>query len=265
MTGTIDSEPETTPVRTAVLPVAGRGTRLGRLTQAVPKELLPLGSRPTLDLVLDELVEAGVERAVLVTRPDKTVLNDYVTTVLGPDVRTRGLAVELCDQVAGPGNGGAVLSAAERLDGEPAIVLWGDEVVFGSNRTDAVLRQHRRTGRPTIAVVRTTRAVLRRCGVARVDGDDRVVELVEKPVDPPADGLASIGGVVVDDEVLAALRGVAPAADGELYLSAALAEVVKTGRVDAAEISGSWHETGSVAGYLAAFAAAANGESVSKM
>lgn len=244
------------PVRTAVIPAAGRGTRLGRLTRAVPKELLPLGDRPTLDIVLDELVDAGIDRIVIVTRPDKTALNDYVETVLQAELADRGVVLELCPQDAGPGNGGAILSAAARSVGEPFIVLWGDEVVFGANRTRSVLDRYRETGRPTIAVVRAAPGVLRRCGVARVAADGSVRDLVEKPADPPADGLASVGGYVVTTEVLDALRATAPAADGELYLSAALAEVARTGGVQAAEVTGEWHETGSTAGYADAFAAA---------
>lgn len=244
------------PVRTAVIPAAGRGTRLGRLTRAIPKELLPLGDRPTLDIVVDELIGAGIDRIVLVTRPDKTGLNDYVTDVLRPEARARGIELETCLQTAGPGNGGAILSAATRVHDESFLVLWGDEVVFGENRSAVVLDRHRSTGLPVIAVVRAPRAALRRCGVARVDPGGRVVELVEKPVDPPVDGLASVGGYVVTPAVLGALRGVAPAADGELYLSAALGALALGGGVQAAEIHGDWHETGSIDGYTAAFAAA---------
>lgn len=243
-------------VRTAVIPAAGRGTRLGRLTQAIPKELLPLGDRPTLDVVLDELVDAGIDRVVIVTRPDKTVLNDYVTDVLQGEFRARGVVLALCPQDAGPGNGGAILSAAGRLPAEPFIVLWGDEVVFGANRTRAVLERHRQTGRPTIAVVRAPRSALRRCGVARIAPDGSVRELVEKPSDPPADGLASVGGYVVTAEVLDALRATPPAADGEVYLSAALADVARAGGVQTSVVHGDWHETGSPAGYAGAFAAA---------
>lgn len=256
MTPPSDRRSTVPPVRTAVLPAAGRGTRLGRLTRAVPKELLPLGDRPTLDIVLDELVDAGIDRIMIVTRPDKTALNDYVTTVLQAELADRGVVLELCPQDAGPGNGGAILSAAARLVGEPFVVLWGDEVVFGANRTRGVLARYRDTGRPTIAVVRAARGALRRCGVARVAADGSVRDLVEKPTDPPADGLASVGGYVVTAEVLDALRATAPAADGELYLSAALAEVARVGGVQAAEIGGEWHETGSPDGYAGAFAAA---------
>lgn len=251
-----DPVPPVPPVRTAVIPAAGRGTRLGRLTQAIPKELLPLGDRPTLDIVVDELIGAGIERIVLVTRPDKTALNDYVTDVLRPDARARGVELETCLQTAGPGNGGAILSAATRVRDESFLVLWGDEVVFGENRSAVVLDRHRRTGLPVIAVVRAPRAALRRCGVARLDASGRVVELVEKPVDPPVDGLASVGGYVVTPAVLGALRAVAPAADGELYLSAALGALALDGGVQAARIHGDWHETGSIDGYTTAFAAA---------
>lgn len=243
-------------VRTAVIPAAGRGTRLGRLTQAVPKELLPLGTRPTLDIVLDELVDAGIERVVIVTRPDKAALNDYVTNVLQGELRARGVVLELCPQDAGPGNGGAILSAAARIGVEPFVVLWGDEVVFGVNRTASVLERHRETGRPTIAVVRVPRDALRRCGVARVGSDGSVCELVEKPADPPVDGLASVGGYVVTAEVVEALRATRPSTDGEVYLSAALADVARAGGVQTAEVLGDWHETGSPSGYADAFAAA---------
>ncbi|GIG20595.1 UTP--glucose-1-phosphate uridylyltransferase [Cellulomonas chitinilytica] len=253
-------------VRTAVVPVAGRGSRMGPLTSVVPKELFPLGRLPVLHHVVAELVEAGIERVVLVTSPGKAALNTYVERVLVPaECAPAGVEVRLVRQGPVPGNGGAILTGAEHADGEPFLVVWGDEVFVGPSRAAALLECHDVTGLPCLALVEVGDDDVPRCGIAHVQGPHgpyvRVGGIVEKPAAHEVESrLASVGGVVVDAGLLAELRRTPPGPDGEVYLSAALATHAAGHPVLGCLLASTWHETGSPEGYARAFVAVARTE-----
>src|SRR6476661_4680515 len=105
-------------VRHAVVPAGGRGTRMEPVTRAVPKELLPLGVTPLIDLVLDELAAAGLTEVVVVGAPDKPALRDYL-----------GDRVHVIDQPQPRGLGDAVLCAAEVVGDRPFAVALPDALV----------------------------------------------------------------------------------------------------------------------------------------
>ena len=253
-------------VITAVVPVAGRGSRMAPLTSVVPKELFPLGRLPVLHHVVAELVDADVQRVVLVTSPGKPALAEYVERVLVPTLcAPAGVEVLLVDQGPVRGNGGAVLTGAEHAGGRPFLVVWGDEVFVGASRARELLACHVETAAPCLALVKVGDADVPRCGIVEPAGRlgryTRVAVIVEKPgAHETRSRLASVGGFVVDTGVLAELRRTSPAEDGEVYLSAALSAFAATHPLVGCLVSSTWYETGSPEGYALAFDAVARAE-----
>jgi UTP--glucose-1-phosphate uridylyltransferase len=170
-----------TVIDTAIVPCGGRGTRLYPISRWIPKELLPVSLRPLLFWTFDEIVAAGVGRAIVVTNPEKPLL-ESVAREYGP-----GLVLEFVPQDAPRGLGDALLRARALLDGAPFAVTLPDNLFRGPNPLAAVLHSWRTTGLSTVLLARVSRedAVAKgatgRAAVRRLeDGSLRVVAIADK-------------------------------------------------------------------------------------
>src|SRR3990170_449660 len=132
-------------IKKAVIAVAGSGTRLLPATKTMPKEMLPIVNKPIIQIVIEEIVEAGIEDIILVTKWDKKPLEDHFdhswalenelekagkTERLNAVKRVADMANFIYVRQKGPyGNGTPVLSAASLVDNEPFVFVWGDDLV----------------------------------------------------------------------------------------------------------------------------------------
>jgi UTP--glucose-1-phosphate uridylyltransferase len=237
-------------VRTAVLPVAGLGTRFLPATKAVPKELLPVVDRPAVQYVVEEAVRAGLEDVLLVTAAGKAAIEDHFDrrADLEAALAARGREADLA-LVRGPaelatvhavrqpeplGLGHAVLMAEGHVrPGEGFAVLLGDDLLEpDSSFLSRMLAAHARTGRGVVALMRVPDpAALAQYGVATVTaapdaagpGEVAITDLVEKPpVGSAPSDLAVIGRYVLPHAVFATLRATPPGRGGEIQLTDAL-------------------------------------------
>ncbi len=133
--------PGVSAVTTAVVPVAGFGTRLLPATRAVPKEMLPVGGKPVVQHVVEELAASGIERAVLVTARGKEAIEQHFA---GEDF---GIELEFVLQPAMRGLGDAVLCAEAAVGDVPFAVALGDAIIGTGERVDVVERLGGRAAR----------------------------------------------------------------------------------------------------------------------
>jgi UTP-glucose-1-phosphate uridylyltransferase len=166
---------------TAVIPCGGLGTRLHPITRWLPKEMLPVALRPLLHWALDEAAEAGLLRAIVITTPQKPLLEAVARGYPGP------IDLEFVTQDRPRGLGDAVLRARDHLTGSPFAVLLPDNLFQGPNPTSAILSTHRRTGLATVLLAEVSRenaASRGATGRARVetapDGSLLVVAVADK-------------------------------------------------------------------------------------
>jgi UTP--glucose-1-phosphate uridylyltransferase len=262
------------PVRTAVIPAAGLGTRFLPFSRSVPKELLPLVDTPVLDVVVSECAASGIERVILVIAPGKESLAAYFqpsprvearlraegrTVELGALTRPQRLAtVEVVVQAEPKGNGHAVLAAREAVGDEPFAMLWGDDVVVGPT---PALRQmldlRERLGGSVAGAMRIGREQSSRYGVfaGRPErGAFRVIGMVEKPApaEAPSD-LAGVHGYVLEPAIFGLLETLPPGRSGEIWLSDAVSALATKEPVWAIELAGDRYDAGDRSGYVAAF------------
>lgn len=125
---------------TAVIACGGLGTRLQPITRWFPKELLPVGLRPVLYWALDEIADAGLQRAILITSPLKPALEAAARTYPGP------LELEFVPQRRPRGLGDAFLQARDHLAGAPFAALLPEFLFRGANPTRSVIDLHQRSG-----------------------------------------------------------------------------------------------------------------------
>jgi UTP--glucose-1-phosphate uridylyltransferase len=262
-------------VRKAVIPAAGLGTRVLPATKAVPKELLPLADTPAVQYIAEEAAASGIKHITFVVNRTKRPLEDHFDEA--PELRAaleRKGALELLERVERPehlasysfvrqsrplGLGHAVLCARAVIGDEAFGVLLGDDLV--DNDADPCLKQlirvHERYGGCVLAVLRVPRAEVSRYGVVSLGAqvDERthqVVDLVEKPSaeDAPSE-LIVIGRYVLTPNIFPALERTTPGVGGEIQLTDALREILRTGgRIYAHEFTGTRYDTGDPVGLL---------------
>ena len=232
-------------VRSAVIPAAGMGTRFLPASKAVPKELLPIGDRPTLQLVIDEAIGAGIEHIVIVSSHSKPAIEAYFEPApeivealeasgkaeLAAQVRSIGAdwRTTIVYQDEPRGLGHAVGCAREAIGDEPFAVLLPDELIGSSSLLAHMNGVCARTGGSVVALKQVPHDEVSRYGVIAPsgpidpDGVVPVADLVEKPpVDEAPSDLIIIGRYVLTPDVFDEIAAGRIGALGEIQLTDAL-------------------------------------------
>lgn len=261
-------------IRKAVIPAAGLGTRFLPVTKAVPKELLPIVDVPTIQLVIEEAVAAGIEEIVLVTGRGKGAIEDHFDhafelertladrgkTEMVEELRRLARLVRLVSvrQKEPLGLGHAVLCARAAIGNEPFAVLLGDDLYDAVRPAIGQLADvTRETGLGAIAVIEVAPGQEHRYGVIAGEslpgGRVRVRQMVEKPAPGTAPSrLAVVGRYVLPPEIWPILAATRPGKGGEIQLTDALAELARTHGLIATTIDGERHDAGDQLGWLRA-------------
>jgi UTP--glucose-1-phosphate uridylyltransferase len=265
------------PVRKAVFPAAGLGTRFLPVTKAQPKEMLPLVDKPTIQYGIEEAAASGIEEVIMVTGGGKRAIVDHFDRSLELEfyLRERGkedllqvlhevdqlsekLDLTYIQQKQPLGLGHAVWTARRLIGGEACAVLLADDVILGA---EPCLKQlidvHMRDGATVLAARRVPRAQVNRYGIIATGHSSgnvhEVVDLVEKPSisEAPSD-LAILGRYVLANDVIVALDRAEPGAGGEIQLTDSIRRTIQKGRVVAVEFEGEYYDTGEIPAYLRA-------------
>ncbi|GAN68891.1 UTP--glucose-1-phosphate uridylyltransferase GalU [Acetobacter orleanensis] len=237
------------PLRKAVLPVAGLGTRFLPATKAMPKEMLTVVDRPLIQYAIDEAREAGIEEFCLITGRGKDSLIDYfdIAYELEATLRERNKldtlkALEPSSIEAGAlvavrqqeplGLGHAIWCARSFIGDDPFAILLPDDIVkSGTSCVKQLVDAYNQTGGNVVAVTEVPREHTNRYGILDIGKDDgRLVEvkgLVEKPKpeDAPSN-LSIIGRYVLTADVMEHLAKLEKGAGGEVQLTDAMAKTI---------------------------------------
>ncbi len=257
-------------VRTAVITAAGVGTRFLPISKSVPKEMLPLVDRPVIQYAVEQAVEAGIERVVLVTSRGKTAMEDYFD--LAPELeRTlrerKNAKLELVERVSRMaeiitvrqkeplGLGHAVLTAKEAVGNEPFIVYLPDEILLGEpSVTRQMLDAYYQLGN-VLGVIEAPWEDVSRYGV--VEGEaasaraTRLTRCVEKPPqDEAPSNLAIVGPYVFSPAIFDCLESITAGAIGELQLTDGVDLLAQREPVHAYRFEGDRFDAGTPLGLL---------------
>ena len=262
-------------VRTAILPVAGLGTRFLPASKATPKVLLPILDRPLLQYAVDEVLAAGIESVVIVTGRNQGSIADYFD--MGFELETKlydrgreDLVASLRDLRPGAGRiayvrqieplglGHAVWCARELIGDSPFAVLLPDEFLVADRPPLAdMIAAHERIGGNIVLVDEVDPSETDRYGIITPTGEDQgaigVASVVEKP--PPAEAasnLAVIGRYVLEPSVMDHLGSVAAGAGGEIQLTDGIKASMADTPLHAVRSTADRFDCGSKAGFLEA-------------
>ena len=263
------------PVRKAVFPVAGLGTRFLPLTKSMPKEMLPLVDRPLVQNAIEEAREAGIEDFIFVTSRGKGVLEDHfdISPELNATLEARGKTAELeivkqtqiesghlfsTRQHKPLGLGHAVWCAKQIVGREPFAILLPDDVVLSQKGCLAqMLEVYNEVGGNVVAVVDVPREHTNRYGILDVSSDDgriaAIKGLVEKP-DPAVapSTLSIIGRYILQPEIFDHLDAGFVGAGGEIQLTDAMAKLIGSQPFHGFRYEGKRYDCGDKIGFLEA-------------
>jgi UTP--glucose-1-phosphate uridylyltransferase len=270
-----EARPPLKPVRKAVIPAAGLGTRFLPASKAVPKEMLPVVDKPVIQYIVEDAVASGIEEVVIVTAGAKRAIEDHFDRFFELEYRLKKDGkLDLLEAARRPaelakfvfvrqgaplGNGHAVLVAKEVVGDEPFAMLWGDDVVQGDPPlVQQLVDAYQRTGGSVVAVMRVPDQEATKYGVIEIEQqlDDRlykVSRIVEKPpIDKLPSNLAAVAGYILTPDIFEYLEQTQVGQGGEIWLADGVQRIADKGNFYALEFTGRRYDAGNKLEYLEA-------------
>jgi len=259
-------------VRKAVIPAAGLGTRFLPATKAMAKEMLPIVDKPTIQFIVEEALNSGIEDILIVTGKAKRPIEDHFDANLELEMalkekekndllklveETTDVNLHFIRQSHPNGLGHAVLQAKAFVGNEPFVVMLGDDLMEDKNPlSKQLMDDYEKTHASTIAVMDVPHEDTSKYGIINPDGQVEkglfnVNSFVEKPEpDVAPSDLAIIGRYLLTPEIFPILENLAPGAGNEIQLTDAIDILNKTQRVFARQFKGKRFDVGDKFGFM---------------
>ncbi len=259
-------------IRKAVLPVAGLGTRVLPASKVIPKEMLPLVDKPTLQYIVEEAVEAGIEEIIFVTSRSKRSIEDHfdVFPELEQALERKGKQKELealrhvqtmatytsVRQPEALGLGHAILCAKALVGNEPFVVMLGDELVAPETPClPHMMEIHEKYNGSVLSLFTSPRELISSYGIASVNELEadvvQVSHLVEKPpLDEAPSDLAVAGRYILMPDIFEMLERTPQGRGGEIQVTDAIQMQAEAGHCYGLRFSGIRYDTGNPLGLL---------------
>jgi len=260
-------------VKKAIIPAAGLGTRFLPATKAMPKEMLPVVDKPTIQYIVEEAVASGIEDIMIVTGRSKRAIEDHFDCSYELEANLKGKGnghlLKMVEDIANLaeihyvrqkqplGLGHAVWCARKFIGNEPFAVLLGDMIIESSVPClKQLIERYEDYRAPVIGVDTVDWNEVGQYGVISGEPESerlyKINGLVEKPASDPPSNLAMIGRYVLDPAIFELLGKLETGAGGEIQLTDALHLWAKTGPLYALHIEGRLYDVGSKLGFLQA-------------
>lgn len=259
-------------VRKAIIPAAGLGTRFLPATKAMPKEMLPIVDKPTIQYIVEEAIASGIEDIIIVTGKGKRAIEDHFdhATELENNLMEKQkyemletiqsisnmIDIHYIRQKEPKGLGHAILCARKFIGDEPFAVLLGDDIVQAEKPCLAqLMEEYNKRFSSVLAVKRVPDAETHRYGIIDpIEAEDRIYQVknfIEKP-DPGTapSNLAIIGRYILNPEIFMFLEKEEIGAGNEIQLTDAIQKLNKIQRVFAYEFEGKRYDVGEKQGFI---------------
>lgn len=259
-------------IKKAIIPAAGLGTRFLPATKAMPKEMLPILDKPTIQYIVEEAARAGIEDIIIVTGKHKRAIEDHfdIQKELETTLFEKG-KLELLDRVQystdlanifyvrqkeQKGLGHAIHTAKQFIGNEPFAVLLGDDIVESDNPAiKQLMDQYEETGKSVIGVQTVPESETHRYGIIEPKSQDERLYEVEKFVEKPAQGtapsnLAIMGRYVLSPKIFDYLETQTEGNGGEIQLTDAIERLNKDDKVYAYDFEGQRYDVGEKIGFV---------------
>lgn len=255
-------------VETGVIAAAGSGTRMLPVTLGYPKELLPIINKPAIHLIIEEFIDSGLKKIIIITGENPEPLRRTYDPALAPARgeykalddfldRLSGIEIVMAPQTGGYGNGTPLIVARDQIpEGQGFIYAYGDDLIKSKTPfTLKLIEKHNQTGALVVGTQRVAWEDVVRYGIAQIkDGSEQELDdVVEKPsLEEARSNLAMFGRFLLSADVIQILKEIPPGRAGELWLTDAVREYIRRGgRVVAESVDdGKWLTIGDPENYL---------------
>ena len=260
-------------VTKVIVPIAGLGTRMLPATKAIPKEMLPIVSKPIIQIIIEEIEEAGFNEVIFVTHSSKSAVENHfdesfeLEATLEKRVK-RGLLKEIKSisnlkvsiqsvrQGHAKGLGHAILCAKEIIQGEPFGVVLPDMVVKSSkneNNLMSLKKDFEKKGISQILLGKVSKKEISNYGIAMIS-NSRIKKIIEKPKSLKApSNLFVVGRYIFDNRIFKYISNIKSSKSGEIELTNAIQNYIDdNNEVSFSNLQGKWYDCGNKIGYLKA-------------
>lgn len=259
-------------IRKAVIPVAGLGTRFLPVTKAVPKEMLPIVDKPTLQYIVEEAVASGIEEILLITSPNKDAIINHFDRSFELEMRLeKSHKYEQLEMVRSisdlvhiytirqgePLGSGHAVSLAESFVGkEPFAVLYGDDLIKGDiPALKELIEVYEKYDANVIGIQEVDPSVVSRYGIISYADRNtgKIASIIEKPkMEEAPSTSAGLGRYIVKPEIFDVLRELKTGANNEYQFTDAMLHLMKTQDFYACPFHGTYYDIGNQLGYVKA-------------
>ena len=261
-------------IRKAVIPAAGFGTRVLPMTKAVPKEMLPIVDKPSIQYIVEECVKSGITDILIITSRGKEAIENHFDK--SPELETAlnkpgkeplleqvkgisGLAnIYFLRQKEAKGLGHAILCAKEFTGDEPFVVLYPDDVIFGEKPVALqLIEAYNQYGKACVGIKQVAADAISKYSSLKVDNIDgnvySVTDMIEKPKKGEEFSLYSVlGRCLLTKDIYDILEQTKPGAGGEIQLTDAMAVMAREGKMNGVDFIGKRYDMGNKLGVLMA-------------
>ncbi|MGM0438120.1 MAG: UTP--glucose-1-phosphate uridylyltransferase GalU [Bacillota bacterium] len=261
-------------VKKAVIPAAGYGTRLLPASKAIPKEMLPIVDRPTIQYVIEEAIEAGIEELLIITSKDKQEIEDHFDRNLElemileekekyaikkeVDRISNMIDIHYIRQKEQKGLGHAISCAETFVGDDPFAVILGDDLVVSQKPAIGQLMEvYEKKEAPILGVQDVPEKNVNKYGIVKYkekEGKSYLLDdMIEKPaIDKAPSNLAILGRYVITPDIFPIIENTPPGKGGEIQLTDALKTLGEKRKVYAHNFSGKRYDVGNKMGFLKA-------------
>lgn len=257
-------------VKKAIIPAAGLGTRFLPATKAMPKEMLPIVDKPTIQYIIEEAINSGIEDIIIVTGKGKRAIEDHFdnnlelennlkekgkTELLEKIESSSKVEIHYIRQKEPKGLGHAVWCARKFIGNEPFAVLLGDDIVVAEKPClKQLIDVYEETNSSVVGVQKVPDEEVSRYGIVGIDEEQgrqyKVNKFVEKPKNNPPSNLAIMGRYVFSPRIFDYLDNQKVGAGGEIQLTDAIEDMNKEYPVYAYDFEGKRYDVGDVSGFI---------------
>ena len=258
------------PVRKAVIPAAGFGTRFLPATKSQPKEMLPIVDKPTIQYIIEEAIASGIEEILIVTSSTKRSIEDHFdksyeledtlakkgkTDMLEMVQNISNMAqIHYIRQKEAKGLGHAILCAKTFIGNEPFAVLYGDDLMKSKT---PVLKQlidvYSKYDCNVIGVQEVDPSLVYKYGIIEFEQGDKIKSIIEKPsVEEAPSNFAGLGRYIVKPEVFEELEKLSKGKGNEYQFTDGMLALMKRQDFYACKFEGTYYDIGNQLGYLKA-------------
>lgn len=264
-------------IRKAIIPAAGFGTRFLPATKAVPKEMLPIVDKPTIQYIVEEAVKSGIEEILIITNAHKASIENHFDQSFELEKRLEAShsdeLLTMCRDISNMANiysvrqknprglGHAVLCAKTFVGDEPFAILLGDDIVVNKNgptATEQLVRIYEEQNASVVGVQRVADEAVHKYGIIDPAASltERCMEVksfVEKPkLEDAPSNMAILGRYILTPKIFELLETQAPGSGNEIQLTDAIDRLTKFESVYAYDFIGNRYDVGDKIGFIKA-------------